>query len=58
MAGGIGVKYFTTRGLSFSFSTEIVRRVDLFDGDPDTNNALWDRLVMGPRISFGMGMRF
>ncbi|MDH4467083.1 MAG: hypothetical protein QE271_03425 [Bacteriovoracaceae bacterium] len=58
VSGGVGVKYFTTRGWSFSFSTEIVRRIDLFDGDPDTSNALWDRIVLGPRVSFGMGLRF
>jgi hypothetical protein len=58
LSAGLGVKYFTTRGLSFSFLTDLVRRVDQFDADPDTGNALWDRVVTGPRISFGMGMRF
>jgi hypothetical protein len=58
LAVGLGLKYFTPRGFAFTFSADVVRRLDQFDADPDTDSALWDRVVTGPRLSLGMGARF
>jgi opacity protein-like surface antigen len=55
---GLGTKYYFNSGFGVFLELDYYSRKDTFDGEPDTNNVLWDRVQSGPRFGVSLAYRF